>query len=77
LDFSGNKAGGVPPVMFNIAPRITLDKFLCYCKLYHLDKRPANSQAHCAFTLQQTATAFNALRYWVKTDVKSKAGIME
>jgi iron complex outermembrane recepter protein len=43
LDFSGNKAGGVPPVMFNIAPRITLDKFYAIVSYNHLDKRPANT----------------------------------
>lgn len=43
LDFSGNKTGGVPPVMFNIAPRITLDKFYGILSYNHLDKRPANT----------------------------------
>ena len=43
LDFSGNKTGGVPPVMFNIAPRITLDKFYGILSYNHLAKRPANT----------------------------------
>jgi pimeloyl-ACP methyl ester carboxylesterase len=42
-----------------------------------LTVRITNGQAHCAFTPQQTATAFDALRHWVKTGVKAKAGIME
>lgn len=36
-----------------------------------------NGQAHCAFTPQQTGKAFDALRVWVKTGVKAKAGFME
>ena len=43
LNFSGNKAGGVPPVMSNIAPRLTLDKFYGIVSYNHLDKRPANT----------------------------------
>ncbi len=36
-----------------------------------------NGQGHCAFTPQQTATAFDELRAWVKTGVKAKAGYIE
>ena len=36
-----------------------------------------NGQAHCAFTPQQTGKAFDALRVWVKTGVKAKAGFVE
>jgi iron complex outermembrane recepter protein len=43
LDFSGNKTGGVPPLMFNIAPRITLDKFFVILSYNHLARRPANT----------------------------------
>lgn len=43
LDFSGNKTGGVPPVMFNIAPRITLDKFYTTLSYNFLSERPANT----------------------------------
>lgn len=43
LDFSGNKTGGVPPVMFNIAPRITLDKFYTTLSYNFLSQRPANT----------------------------------
>jgi pimeloyl-ACP methyl ester carboxylesterase len=35
-----------------------------------------SGQAHCAFTPEQTAMAFDALRNWVKTGVKAKAGTM-
>jgi iron complex outermembrane recepter protein len=43
LDFSGNKTGSVPPVMFNLAPKITLDKFYGILSYNHLSKRPANT----------------------------------
>jgi len=43
LDFSGNKTGGVPPVMFNIAPKITLDKFYAILSYNYLSKRVANT----------------------------------
>ena len=36
-----------------------------------------NGQAHCEFTTQQTAIAFDELRAWVKTGVKAKAGYVE
>ena len=36
-----------------------------------------NGQAHCAFTPQQTAKAFDELRHWVKTGTKAKAGFVE
>ena len=36
-----------------------------------------NGQAHCAFTPQQTGKAFDALRTWVKTGVKARAGFVE
>ena len=34
-------------------------------------------QGHCAFSPQQTALAFDELRNWTKTGVKTKAGFME
>jgi outer membrane receptor protein involved in Fe transport len=43
LDFSGNKAGGIPPAMFNIAPRYSGDKFFAILSYNHLSKRPANT----------------------------------
>ncbi len=43
LDFSGNKAGGVPPVMFNIAPRYNKGSFFAILSYNHLSKRPANT----------------------------------
>lgn len=36
-----------------------------------------NGQGHCNFTPQQTARAFDALRQWVKTGRKAKAGFVE
>jgi outer membrane receptor protein involved in Fe transport len=43
LDFSGNKTGGVPPLMFNIAPRFTTDDFFAILSYNHLSRRPANT----------------------------------
>jgi outer membrane receptor protein involved in Fe transport len=43
LDFSGNKTGGVPPVMFNIAPRYSTDKFFAVLSYNYLAPRPANT----------------------------------
>ena len=43
LDFSGNKAGGVPPVMFNLAPRYSVGDFFAILSYNHLSKRPANT----------------------------------
>jgi iron complex outermembrane recepter protein len=43
LNFSGNKTGGVPPVMFNIAPRITINDFYGILSYNHLSERPANT----------------------------------
>lgn len=43
LDFSGNKTGGVPPVMFNLAPRVTLDKFYGVLSYNYLSPRAANT----------------------------------
>ncbi len=36
-----------------------------------------NGQAHCAFTPQQTAAAFDMMRNWVKTGVKPVGGFLE
>jgi pimeloyl-ACP methyl ester carboxylesterase len=36
-----------------------------------------NGQAHCAFTPQQTGQAFDALRTWLKTGAKAKAGAID
>jgi pimeloyl-ACP methyl ester carboxylesterase len=36
-----------------------------------------NGEGHCAFTPQQTGKAFDELRTWVKTGVKSNAGFVE
>jgi pimeloyl-ACP methyl ester carboxylesterase len=36
-----------------------------------------NGQGHCNFTPSQTGKAFDELRNWVKTGVKSKAGFVE
>ncbi len=36
-----------------------------------------NGQGHCNFTPAQTSLAFDALRAWVKTGVKAKAGFVE
>lgn len=36
-----------------------------------------NGQAHCAFTPEQVGQSFDALRLWLKTGVKAKAGTME
>jgi outer membrane receptor protein involved in Fe transport len=43
LDFSGNKTGGVPPLMLNIAPRYTAGNFFAILSYNHLSKRPANT----------------------------------
>jgi iron complex outermembrane recepter protein len=43
LNFSGNNAGGVPPVLFNIAPRFTKGDFFAILSYNHLSKRPANT----------------------------------
>lgn len=36
-----------------------------------------NGQGHCNFTPEQTSKAFDALRNWVKTGVKARAGFLE
>ncbi len=43
LDFSGNKTGGVPPLMLNLAPRFAMDNFFAILSYNHLSKRPANT----------------------------------
>jgi outer membrane receptor protein involved in Fe transport len=43
LDFSGNKAGGVPPMMFSIAPKYTKGSFFAILSYNYLSKRPANT----------------------------------
>jgi iron complex outermembrane recepter protein len=43
LDFSGNKTGGVPPLMFNIAPRLAAGDFFAILSYNHLSRRPANT----------------------------------
>lgn len=43
LTFSGNKAGGVPPVMLNISPRYSNDKFFAILSYNYLSPRPANT----------------------------------
>jgi outer membrane receptor protein involved in Fe transport len=43
LDFSGNKTGGVPPLMLNIAPRFTMGEFFAILSYNHLSRRPANT----------------------------------
>lgn len=43
LDFSGNKTGGVPPVMFNLAPRYTTKNFYAILSYNYLSSRPANT----------------------------------
>ncbi|QJD79985.1 alpha/beta hydrolase [Spirosoma rhododendri] len=39
--------------------------------------RYTNGQGHCNFTPEQTGAAFDALRAWVKTGKKAKAGYLE
>ena len=39
--------------------------------------RFTNGQGHCNFTPKQTGKAFDELRNWVKTGIKTKAGFME
>jgi pimeloyl-ACP methyl ester carboxylesterase len=36
-----------------------------------------NGQGHCNFTQEQTAKAFDMLRHWAKSGVKTKAGYLE
>lgn len=43
LDFSGNSTGGIPPLMYNIAPRYASGKFFAILSYNHLSKRPANT----------------------------------
>lgn len=43
LDFSGNSTGGVPPLMFNIAPRYSVGNFYAILSYNHLSRRPANT----------------------------------
>jgi outer membrane receptor protein involved in Fe transport len=43
LDFSGNKTGGVPPVLLNIAPRFSSGDFYAILSYNHLSRRPANT----------------------------------
>lgn len=53
----------------NMVHKMNKDKFLTV--------KITNGQAHCAFTPEQTGQAFDALRLWVKTGVKAKAGAMD
>jgi outer membrane receptor protein involved in Fe transport len=43
LNFSGNKTGGVPPMMFNIAPSVNLGNFYGIVSYNYLSERPANT----------------------------------
>jgi outer membrane receptor protein involved in Fe transport len=43
LDFSKNKAGGVPPMIFNVAPRYSAGNFFAIVTYSHLSSRPANT----------------------------------
>jgi pimeloyl-ACP methyl ester carboxylesterase len=53
----------------NMVHKMNKDKFLTV--------KYTNGQAHCAFTAPQTGIAFDALRKWVKTGAKAKAGMVE
>jgi pimeloyl-ACP methyl ester carboxylesterase len=53
----------------NMVHKMNKDKFLTV--------KITNGQAHCAFSPEQTAKAFDELRTWVKTGVKAKAGTIE
>jgi iron complex outermembrane recepter protein len=43
LIFSGNKTGGVPPLLLNIAPRFSSGDFYAILSYNHLSRRPANT----------------------------------
>jgi iron complex outermembrane recepter protein len=43
LVFTGNKTGGVPPMIFNIAPRFNMGEFFAILSYNHLSRRPANT----------------------------------
>ncbi|QJD79984.1 TonB-dependent receptor [Spirosoma rhododendri] len=43
LDFSGNKTGGVPPVMYSLSPRYTTNKFFAILNFNYVSDRPANT----------------------------------
>ena len=53
----------------NMVHKMNKDKYLTV--------KYTDGQAHCKFTPEQTAKAFDALRDWVKTGVKTKAGFIE